>query len=534
MTDFELKSFLANLILESKYEMMDISIKQLSKEINTEEKIRNFLEDNIEIQSKEDGIKCTLIHTANTGDYKRDWIVAYKGTIIYPSEVDKLGDIDKVEKEGIGESQFSFIWDKLKKANYKSLPISQEFFVEFLVKKPTVMSNYSKLDGVLLASSKTTYEAKHGKLVSHPQDSFNTDNIEQYAKILGLKTIPVLFRGKLSKLPEGILDPRLKTALSKEKLDKSNPKEYLDSICKALLSLDSKFGGKAEGVVFKTSENKLYKIQQDYQLDRAKRDEKKAQYQGTEEEESSYIDKVNSTAREVATNILDSLSDKELYDEDLKVDKLSSAISKLKLSFSHPKKTELQIKEDILRSAKTFMFANTKGNKNFLFLGKFRILQNAHYNIIKSALRQYDKGVVCLVSSKDTKGTEKLRLEMLERAFGDRIKVITHPTGNIWGILGKSPLQISTIFCGTDRYDDYKKQVSKSTIEVKEIKRDLETGLSASKVIANIDDEEFFKKNTPKEIHSMYPEIRAVYSRESLKESLKHSMFDLLKKKNLF
>ena len=167
MTDFELKSFLANLILESKYEMMDISIKQLSKEINTEEKIRNFLEDNIEIQSKEDGIKCTLIHTANTGDYKRDWIVAYKGTIIYPSEVDKLGDIDKVEKEGIGESQFSFIWDKLKKANYKSLPISQEFFVEFLVKKPTVMSNYSKLDGVLLASSKTTYEAKHGNGYCH-------------------------------------------------------------------------------------------------------------------------------------------------------------------------------------------------------------------------------------------------------------------------------------------------------------------------------------------------------------------------------
>ena len=32
----------------------------------------------------------------------------------------------------------------------------------------------------------------------------------------------------------------------------------------------------------------------------------------------------------------------------------------------------------------------------------------------------------------------------------------------------------------------------------------------------------------------MYPEIRAVYSRESLKESLKDSMFDLLKKKNLF
>ena len=53
--------------------------------------------------------------------------------------------------------------------------------------------------------------------------------------------------------------------------------------------------------------------------------------------------------------------------------------------------------------------------------------------------------------------------------------------------------------------------------------------------VANIDDEEFFKrKNTPKEIHSIYPEFRAVYSRESLKESLRHSMFDSLKNKNLF
>ena len=58
---------------------------------------------------------------------------------------------------------------------------------------------------------------------------------------------------------------------------------------------------------------------------------------------------------------------------------------------------------------------------------------------------------------------------------------------------------------------------------------------STASEVANIDDEEFFKrKNTPKEIHSMYPEIRVVYSRESLKESLRHSMCDSLKNKNLF
>ena len=143
------------ILLESKYEMMDISIKNIFKELNKKEKEKDFLSDNIEKQEKLDGIKATLIHIDNTGDYTKDWIVAYKGTIIYPSEVHKLGSIEKVKKESYGESQFAFIWDKLKKANYKSLPLNQEFFVEFLVKKATVMSSYSNLNGILLASSKT-------------------------------------------------------------------------------------------------------------------------------------------------------------------------------------------------------------------------------------------------------------------------------------------------------------------------------------------------------------------------------------------
>ena len=499
------------ILLESKYEMMDISIKNIFKELNKEEKVKDFLSDNIEIQEKLDGIKATLIHIDNTGDYTKDWIVAYKGTIIYPSEVHKLGSIEKVKKESYGESQFAFIWDKLKKANYKSLPLNQEFFVEFLVKKATVMSSYSNLNGILLASSKTKYQASHGKLVSNPTDSFNTTNVEKYAKILGFDTTPVLFKGKLSNLPNGVLDSDFKQALSKVKLDISDSTEYLNSVCKALLSLKSKYGGKPEGFVFKTSSGTLLKVQQDYQLDRAKRDEKKALFQGTPEQEKEYINNVNNLAKELAIKTLNSLSEKEMYIDDLKVHKLSTLISNTKLKFTHPKKTELQIKEDILRASKTYMFANTKGNKNFLFLGKMRILSKAHYGIIKSALERFDSGVVCLVSGKETKHTEELRLKMLKLAFGNKIKVITHSSGNIWSILGKSPLQISTIFCGSDRVEEYKNQVSKSTLEVEEIKR-TDEDISATKIITKINDEKYFKENTPKEIHSLYKELVKVYS----------------------
>ena len=45
---------------------------------------------------------------------------------------------------------------------------------------------------------------------------------------------------------------------------------------------------------------------------------------------------------------------------------------------------------------------------------------------------------------------------------------------------------------------------------VKEMKR-TDSDISASKVIENINDEEFFKNNTPKELHSMYDELRKVY-----------------------
>ena len=148
-----------------------------------------------------------------------------------------------------------------------------------------------------------------------------------------------MFKGKLSNLPSGVLDSDFKQALSKVKLDKSNPTEYLNSVCEALLSLKSKYGGKPEGFVFKTSSGTLLKVQQDYQLDRAKRDEKKALFQGTPEQEKEYINNVNSLAKELAIKTLNSLSEKEMYIDDLKVHKLSTLISNTKLKFTHPKKT---------------------------------------------------------------------------------------------------------------------------------------------------------------------------------------------------
>ena len=47
--------------------------------------------------------------------------------------------------------------------------------------------------------------------------------------------------------------------------------------------------------------------------------------------------------------------------------------------------------------------------------------------------------------------------------------------------------------------------------KVEEIKR-TDEDISATKIITNIDNEKYFKENTPKEIHSLYRELVKAYS----------------------
>lgn len=152
-----------------------------------------------------------------------------------------------------------------------------------------------------------------------------------------------------------------------------------------------------------------------------------------------------------------------------------------------------------------------KGNNGCLFLGKFRILTIAHYNIIKYGLKNFDTTTVCMVSNKETKSYDALRLEMLHRAFGDKIEVIQHSSGHIFSIINKSQNNINAILCGTDRYADYVSQVSgNKNINVVETPR-TEADISASKIIANLDNYAYFCMKTPKEIHGLYNEIKKVF-----------------------
>lgn len=144
-----------------------------------------------------------------------------------------------------------------------------------------------------------------------------------------------------------------------------------------------------------------------------------------------------------------------------------------------------------------------KSESSALFIGKMRILTISHYNIIKKAIKDHKHCVVALVSNKNTEVLEPLRLKMLQLCFGDNIQIITAKTANIFSIFKQSNYQIVTVICGDDRKDDYSRMLKGTDVKIEVSPR----GVSASEVIKNLDDFEYFKKNTPKEIHIMYNEI---------------------------
>ena len=273
-----------------------------------------------------------------------------------------------------------------------------------------------------------------------------------------------------------------------------------------LLKVESAFGGVEEGVVIQFPDV-LLKIQQEYQVDQAARAAIKNNYRDTPENEDIYWRNVKLASFEIQK-----MMTTKNVSLDVKLSELAQILKNYKPVFEHPKKTVSNIKDDIQITTKTQIIKNMKGNNNALFFGKYRVLTKAHYLIIKRGLDLYDNVVVGLVSSKDTADTYKLRLKMLQKSFPE-IDIIEANNGNILALLRKSPKNINVVIAGTDRVDSYRKQLEKTDLVVKEIPR-VAGDISASKVIEKINDFEFFKKNTPKQIHDMYNEILKTYNKE--------------------
>ena len=169
------------------------------------------------------------------------------------------------------------------------------------------------------------------------------------------------------------------------------------------------------------------------------------------------------------------------------------------------------IMDDIQLTAKTQIIKQMRGNNNALILGKFRVVsKEGHAKLFKRAQTLYDNVVICIVTSGDTKETKELREKMV-RAVAPKAEIIHASNGNLARILQNSPININVVYAGSDRVGSYREQLRNSLgTEVRELPR-TDDDISASKIIANIDDRKFFEANTPKELHAMYEEIKKAY-----------------------
>lgn len=495
--------------------MLDISILAQDKVLKNKSQREEFLTSKVTVYHKTDGIKLTVMKIQNDG-LLTDYIFQYKGNVLYPGEYDYQTPF-KIKRDSVGQSQFGLVFNHFNKLGKNSIPVGTELFIEYLMRKPTLSSQYSDTHKmVLIGYSKSSWEVNYARLKTKPS-GFKIEKRMSYARELNIDTPLKLFDGILGSersLESGIEYKGLRDEYNSRKnsFNWDEDELLIKDISDMFLQVDSKYGGKEEGVVLQYND-KIIKYQQQYQLDQDARRLIKAKYQeDTPEKEGDYWTLVTGEQSKIQFNISSKRGSLES-----KLQELSQVLKNYKPTFCHSKKCETNIKDDIQLNQKNLIVKSMKGNNGQLVLGKFRVLtKDGHVKLIKKALKEYDQVVVCLVSSKETKVTKDLRMKMLQATFGSNPKVhfIEAQTGNLITILNKSPININQVIQGSDRVQNYTVQLQRQLgVSAQELERD-STQISQTEVISKLNDEAFFKRNTPPEIHNLYNELLKTYSPE--------------------
>ena len=473
-------------------EQLDISIENADK---SPKKLALLVNTSMVVTEKVDGTKLTLIR--NSAPYDADprlnWIVAYKNNVINAEDFAGLtGKHDaEVSTHSVGISQYKFVWDGLKKnqSALKSVPPNTEFFVEFVMRKGTLTRQYLNYHSMLLiATSPTRYQEKSGKVFSQPS-SVDTIHNEHYAKLLGITTPHVLFRGKL-----------------KDAVKSTKPEDMVQELKAKFLDLSSQFGGKMEGVVMQFDSGETFKLVQDDQYDKATRGANKAKLEPTDA--TSYWNKVRAHA-EHHVNVVDPSDNMKKN-----LEKISHGVyggDDLNLDSN---KKSIHAKDDVFLTAKNILTRRTPGNNGALFLGRFSPLTIAHHRIIADALKKYDTVTVNIVKSKiDEKNPFPVEMQqkMLHACFGNKVDVIISSTGNLGSILQKPKNTINVVIAGSDRVDGYTDQLKHDKdIKVEEIPRKDEVSGTLVRKYLRDGNRVMFRKYVPPEVFAMYEELKSI------------------------
>ena len=468
--------------------MLDISIMNADKVVVDEKSEKKFFESLVSIEEKIDGTKLTLVRNDIpwNKDYTKNWIVAYKGNILYAEEYHGV-NIQIAKKKSISVSQYVIIHNHLKTVhkNTKGIELGMEFFVEFAMRKPTLTRNYENKHAlILIAWSPTLYHEKFGKLKTFPE-GFNTHNRKRYADMLGFD----------------IPSERSIFPLSKS----------YEKFKKELFNIESTYGGKVEGYVLKMNDGRVLKIIQDDQYDKKVRSDIAATYKMDKESESAYYAMINDMAlgivnwdmKHAELNFRQAISD------------LSYLVYTMDINIEHEKKSNLNKQDDLFLTAKNIILKRLKGNNWAMFQGRFQPPTKAHIEIIRNALAKYDGVAIVVVKGLKSAADKnpfpfELQKEIFEGMFKDKVIIKQTSSGNIMYTIDNLGQNINAIIAGSDRVEGYRNQLSTtSNIVIDEITRSADD-VSATKLRQALKDGDFesFKRLTDPGMHVHYKELR--------------------------
>lgn len=404
---------------------------------NDRAKATAFLSDpNLKIEEKIDGTKLTLIRRNNEFDpnnYTKNWVIAYKGNIIFPGEVGGLASREKeVRETSSGVAQYSLVHSHMARvhANTSTIPQGTEFFLEFVQRKPTISRDYPQKHGIFLTLfGSTRYKVTGTHLVSNISPEDNDEKLNEYARALEIGTYPALFEGSLGNfesLVRGVKSPSIKRKI--ESSTEALQSAYNDStpdrpikIVEAIYDIFSDFDttlstevetASAEGSVFKPSLAKtLYKALRFDQHDAEHRDDVKKKFRADDpEKEQVYWDSIvvvaDEIAREVAKGSRKNISESEL-DQVLETTRnkcyFDLAISNRLGRLEHPKSL-IQRQEDLFLTAKSRIMKRLEiGDKSGFTLGIFVVsgkpIHTGHWGVIDLATKECDEVLVLTSTS---------------------------------------------------------------------------------------------------------------------------------------
>ena len=538
------------LLAETKFEMLDISIQNGLKLFKNDKSIQSMMLTSYRIEEKMDGIKLQILRNAedyNPLDYTKNWIVSYKNYILYPFEHQDVKDA-VIKKESFGNSQFKFIHSIIKKAHkkLKNIPKNTEFFLEYLMRKPTTTRVYSE-DGIhsviLISHSPTNYTIHNGRITSTPSEFIQRDEIaHEFTAATGIMEPPIIFSGPLFIEKNGLLDfnsaginnselaslyNKSFKKLFKENILNKNYKELLSNLNQLFTSYPSSKGGEIEGSVFVPQDgSKVFKFVAADQYSKDKRNENKKNLIG-EEDETQYYNKLENKADEINSTLDNTLTVEDILKE------ASHIIYTTDLSdIEHSTKTNLNKQDDLYLKVKNLvMDLKDPTSPNYVkqlvkdktglgfFIGKLRILTKAHFQIIEDALKKNPEGLIlALVDTKKFGLPFEDRKKIIEEKYPE-VKVIKVQNANFSWVLNPFKNSVSTIFCGEDNKVSYEKQLkdfntAHSTTIILDVMKRSDDDISSTAVEDAIKTDNFkaYKQLTPPEMLSYWDQLKELWN----------------------